>query len=131
MCGLLALFYLLRDLQRKLERALKKLEKAKQRGSSAHADGGLDGGEGGRSGGAEVSEDAEYRELLEFENENLKKQVMCPLLKEKVKSRILIKCGHAFSEAAIAQCMADRNRKCPACRKAFGADDVKPLFLTS
>jgi hypothetical protein len=119
------------DHQRKLERALKKLEKAKQRGSSAHLDG-HEGGEGGRGGGgADLSEDAEYRELLEFENDNLKKQVMCPLLKEKVKSRILIKCGHAFSEAAIAQCIADRNRKCPACRKAFGADDVKPLFLTS
>jgi hypothetical protein len=120
--------------QRKLDRALRKLEKAKHRESSAHqekADGHGEGHGGDGGLGGDLADDAEYKELLEFENENLKKQVMCPLLKENIKSRVLVKCGHAFSEAAIVQCMADRNRKCPACRKAFGADDVKPLFLTS
>jgi SUMO ligase MMS21 Smc5/6 complex component len=111
------------ELKRRYEKMQKKLDKARS-ASSHHKQ------NGGNSGGMK-DEDAEYRELLEFENEELKKQVNCPIIKEKIKNVVLMKCGHAFSRDAIDKRVSDRMRRCPACNKGFGVDDVKPIFLTS
>ena len=56
-------------------------------------------------------------------------QVKCPILKENNKSVMLLRCGHTFSREAIDQRIADRMRRCPACNKAFGNDDIKAIYL--
>jgi len=107
--------------QRRLERALRKLGKAKGASLSSSSSGG---------GGGAGADDIEYRELLEFENEQLKKQVNCSIVPEKAKSVMLVKCGHAFSKEAIDKRLADRMRRCPACNEGFAVAEVKSIFLT-
>ena len=58
-------------------------------------------------------------------------QVNCPIIKEKPKACVLIKCGHTFSREAIDKRISDRMRRCPTCNKSFAADDCKPIYLTS
>lgn len=106
------------EAQRKLEKAVKKVEKAKamlKHQSDATANG---------------EANSEMLELLEFENSELRKQVNCSILKDKMKSVTLSKCGHCFSKEAIDDRVANRMRRCPACNKGFAATDVRDIFLT-
>ena len=43
---------------------------------------------------------------------------------------IITKCSHSFCRACIRANLDTRLRKCPACGRAFGEGDVKPLYLT-
>mmetsp|Transcript_53654 Transcript_53654/g.68900 ORF Transcript_53654/g.68900 Transcript_53654/m.68900 type:complete len:930 (+) Transcript_53654:36-2825(+) len=113
------------DAKRRYDKLQRKFEKEKKKVND-------DGDNGGSGGGRKVDDsEIEYRELLEFENEELKKQVNCPIIKEKMKNVMLMKCGHTFSRDAIDKRVSDRMRRCPACNKAFGVDDVKAIYLTS
>ena len=154
---------------RRLDRAAKKLEKERGKQQVRKSELG---------GSKEADEDAEYREALEFELDELKKmvracvrgreavqlagrqagglakrhvthslthslthspaplsppplQVNCPIIKEKPKTCMLVKCGHTFSRECIDKRISDRMRRCPTCNKSFAADDVKPIYLTS
>uniref|UniRef100_A0A7S2G113 E3 ubiquitin protein ligase n=1 Tax=Octactis speculum TaxID=3111310 RepID=A0A7S2G113_9STRA len=102
------------ETKRRQDKVLKRLEKAKDKIRAKEA----------------YAQEDEGKDLLEFEISELRKQVNCPIIKEMHKSVVLIRCGHTFSKEAVDQRIADRMRRCPACNKPFGLDDVKPIYLT-
>ncbi|ABW97963.1 hypothetical protein HAN_1g123 (nucleomorph) [Hemiselmis andersenii] len=59
----------------------------------------------------------------------LRKKINCPIKKFLPKEVALINCGHLFSSSCIKDLLTSRNRKCPLCRKNFGPQDIKPVFL--
>jgi len=127
------------DKQRRLDKTARRLEKEKAKKRSSSAAAALFGGGGGNGGGGggdsgvddeKAAADKEYRELIEYQIDELTKQTKCSILKEKDKDVMLVKCGHAFSRDAIDKRLADRMRRCPACNKSFATDDVKSLYLT-
>lgn len=55
----------------------------------------------------------------------------CSLCDRKRQVNVLISlCGHTFCRVCIEEkCLKNRNRKCPKCKIAFGANDVLPVYF--
>ncbi len=49
---------------------------------------------------------------------------------EHPKDCVIAKCFHVFCRPCVQRNLDVRSRKCPACGKGFGADDVRDLYLT-
>jgi E3 ubiquitin-protein ligase BRE1 len=69
-------------------------------------------------------------ELLEYENDEFRKQINCSINKDKKKSVTLMKCGHCFSREAIDDRVANRMRRCPACNLGFTTTEIRDIYLT-
>ena len=77
--------------------------------------------ENGQSVEADMIRDEIIREL--------RKKLNCSIVTNKQKEVVLLRCGHLFSRQCTDDLIATRNRKCPICGKAFGNDDVRPVFF--
>ncbi|KAG5176734.1 hypothetical protein JKP88DRAFT_334791 [Tribonema minus] len=105
--------------QRRAERAKASLTRLQQ-----YLAGG--GGEGGFAGGGAGEESA----LLAEEVQELRKALRCSVCSARQKNCVLTKCYHMFCRECVDENLRTRHRKCPACGKGFGADDVKAIYLT-
>lgn len=76
------------------------------------------------SGGSSMTE------LDRLELQDLQKVVKCSVCQDRKKSVIISKCFHMFCKECVDNNLKSRNRKCPTCKKMFGQDDVKAVWLT-
>ncbi|KAJ1455122.1 hypothetical protein M885DRAFT_223896 [Pelagophyceae sp. CCMP2097] len=59
----------------------------------------------------------------------LRAKICCNVCLDREKTTVLTRCFHAFCRPCVDSMLHNRARKCPACHKAFGAADIKDLFL--
>jgi hypothetical protein len=71
-----------------------------------------------RPEGGDQSLLTDYRRLLN-----------CQVCNSRPKESAIVKCGHMFCGQCVRANLETRHRKCPSCGKAFGAEDVKPLYF--
>jgi Zinc finger, C3HC4 type (RING finger) len=64
-----------------------------------------------------------------LQNQALLKMTRCSVCDSRQKDRILTKCWHMFCQQCIQRNLETRHRKCPGCGAAFGAADVKAVYL--
>lgn len=69
-------------------------------------------------------------EVLMEEIREYKEQLTCPSCKVKKKDAVLAKCFHVFCFDCLKTRYETRQRKCPKCNAAFGANDFHRLYLT-
>lgn len=69
-------------------------------------------------------------EVLMEEIREYKEQLTCPSCKVKKKDAVLTKCFHVFCLECLKTRYETRQRKCPKCNAAFGANDYHRLYLT-
>ncbi|KAJ9665035.1 E3 ubiquitin-protein ligase bre1 [Coniosporium apollinis] len=55
--------------------------------------------------------------------------IYCSVCKSEKKNTALTTCGHMFCRACVNKQISLRSRKCPACLKAFGANDHMPVYF--
>lgn len=67
--------------------------------------------------------------LFLLQNQALLKMTRCSVCDSRQKDRILTKCWHMFCQQCIQRNLETRHRKCPGCGAAFGAADVKAVYL--
>ncbi|CDJ27336.1 LOW QUALITY PROTEIN: uncharacterized protein EMH_0030890 [Eimeria mitis] len=53
--------------------------------------------------------------LLQEENDTMRRRLLCGVCNERFKDHILVKCGHMFCQECIEKNVKARNRKCPHC----------------
>lgn len=66
---------------------------------------------------------------LEEELGNYKKLMKCNSCHIRDKNAVILKCMHCFCKNCLDIRLETRQRKCPNCGDAFGANDVKQIFL--
>jgi len=54
---------------------------------------------------------------------------ICPVCNSNIRNTTLKTCGHVFCNDCVQNLVKNRNRKCPACGKAFGNGDHMPIHL--
>ncbi|CAG0903583.1 unnamed protein product [Darwinula stevensoni] len=69
-------------------------------------------------------------EVLQEEVREYKEQLTCPSCKVKKKDAVLTKCFHVFCFDCLRTRYETRQRKCPKCNAAFGANDYHRLYLS-
>ncbi|XP_045610581.1 E3 ubiquitin-protein ligase Bre1 [Procambarus clarkii] len=69
-------------------------------------------------------------EVLMEEIRDYKDTLTCPSCKVKRKDAVLVKCFHVFCFDCLRTRYETRQRKCPKCNAAFGANDYHRLYLT-
>ncbi|XP_076345539.1 E3 ubiquitin-protein ligase Bre1 isoform X3 [Tachypleus tridentatus] len=69
-------------------------------------------------------------EVLMEEIREYKENLTCPSCKVKKKDAVLSKCFHVFCFDCLKTRYETRQRKCPKCNGAFGANDFHRLYLT-
>ncbi|XP_076345549.1 E3 ubiquitin-protein ligase Bre1 isoform X9 [Tachypleus tridentatus] len=65
-----------------------------------------------------------------FKTRRLQENLTCPSCKVKKKDAVLSKCFHVFCFDCLKTRYETRQRKCPKCNGAFGANDFHRLYLT-
>lgn len=72
-----------------------------------------------------------YRVIVLFVHsiQFFQKLLKCNSCHTKDKDTVLIKCMHAFCRTCIDTRLETRQRKCPNCGEAFGANDVRTIYL--
>jgi len=68
-------------------------------------------------------------EVLLEEIRELKSQLICPSCKVQRKDAVLTKCFHVFCMECLKTRYETRQRKCPKCNAAFGANDFKRIYI--
>lgn len=58
------------------------------------------------------------------------KVAICPVCNANIRNMALRLCGHVFCTSCVQDLIANRNRKCPTCGKAFGGGDKMGIVLT-
>ena len=66
---------------------------------------------------------------LEEELGDYKKLMKCNSCHIRDKNAVILKCMHCFCKTCLDIRLETRQRKCPNCGDAFGASDVKQIFL--
>lgn len=69
-------------------------------------------------------------EVILQENREYKEALTCDSCKVKQKDAVLTKCFHVFCYECLRSRYDSRQRKCPKCNAAFGANDFHRLYLT-
>jgi len=69
-------------------------------------------------------------EVLMEEIREYKEQLTCPSCKVKRKDAVFTKCFHVFCFDCLKTRYETRQRKCPKCNAAFGANDFHRLYLS-
>ncbi len=67
-------------------------------------------------------------ELLNLENDKLKKMIKCSICNNRDKSVILLKCFHTFCKECVDKNIENRYRMCPICRRKISAGEVKRFW---
>lgn len=75
---------------------------------------------------AETLDEVMAEELREY-----KETLTCPSCKVKRKDAVLTKCFHVFCWDCLRTRYETRQRKCPKCNCAFGANDYHRLYLST
>eukprot|EP01017_Pseudomicrothorax_dubius_P038498 TRINITY_DN5776_c0_g1_i3.p1 TRINITY_DN5776_c0_g1~~TRINITY_DN5776_c0_g1_i3.p1 ORF type:complete len:832 (-),score=284.28 TRINITY_DN5776_c0_g1_i3:130-2625(-) len=75
------------------------------------------------------SKKPEEVKLMEYYLEKYKRIALCTVCEKRTKSVLLTKCLHVFCRKCVDKQIEIRERKCPICRKAFGTEDCKTLYL--
>ncbi|KAH0563687.1 E3 ubiquitin-protein ligase bre1 [Cotesia glomerata] len=75
---------------------------------------------------AETLDEVMVEELREY-----KETLTCPSCKVKRKDAVLTKCFHVFCWDCLRTRYETRQRKCPKCNCAFGANDYHRLYLST
>lgn len=70
-------------------------------------------------------------EVMMEEIREYKETLTCPSCKVKRKDAVLSKCFHVFCYDCLKTRYETRQRKCPKCNCAFGANDYHRLFLSN
>ena len=60
----------------------------------------------------------------------LQEQLTCPSCKVKKKDAVLTKCFHVFCLECLKTRYETRQRKCPKCNAAFGANDYHRIYIS-
>jgi E3 ubiquitin-protein ligase BRE1 len=82
---------------------------------------------GGASGtGGEVSGDVQQ---LQAALDGMRKVIKCGVCHTNDKDTVILKCMHVFCGDCVRSNLETRHRKCPGCGLAFGAADVKAVYL--
>uniref|UniRef100_A0A915KCW5 E3 ubiquitin protein ligase n=1 Tax=Romanomermis culicivorax TaxID=13658 RepID=A0A915KCW5_ROMCU len=68
-------------------------------------------------------------EILLEEIRELKEHLTCPSCKVRRKDGVLTKCYHVFCMDCLKTRYETRQRKCPKCNAAFGANDFKRIYI--
>mmetsp|Transcript_8066 Transcript_8066/g.10701 ORF Transcript_8066/g.10701 Transcript_8066/m.10701 type:complete len:781 (-) Transcript_8066:306-2648(-) len=68
--------------------------------------------------------------LLQEEVKELKKMLKCSVCHDRQKNVVISKCFHMFCKECVQENLKVRSRKCPACGRGFGQDDVHNIWLT-
>eukprot|EP00923_Selenidium_pygospionis_P019397 GHVN01033931.1.p3 GENE.GHVN01033931.1~~GHVN01033931.1.p3 ORF type:complete len:434 (+),score=87.78 GHVN01033931.1:1171-2472(+) len=66
---------------------------------------------------------------LGWEIEMYKRIVRCTICEENNKDTVIVRCGHLFCLSCAEDRLKTRLRKCPTCGEAFGASDVRRVYL--
>lgn len=74
--------------------------------------------------------DATVDEVVLRENREYREQLLCDSCKVKQKDAVISKCFHVFCYECLRSRYDSRQRKCPKCNCAFGANDFHRLYLT-
>jgi E3 ubiquitin-protein ligase BRE1 len=85
---------------------------------------------GSSVGGSAAAAAAEGALLLQEEVQELRKVMRCSVCSARQKNCVITKCYHMFCKECVDENLRTRHRKCPACGKGFGADDVHAIWLT-
>ncbi|EMC97159.1 hypothetical protein BAUCODRAFT_106504 [Baudoinia panamericana UAMH 10762] len=59
-----------------------------------------------------------------------RKVAICPVCNTNLRNTTLKLCGHVFCGECVQRLIANRNRKCPSCARAFGNGDFMGIVLT-
>nr|CAD7200136.1 unnamed protein product [Timema douglasi] len=70
-------------------------------------------------------------EVMMEEIREYKETLTCPSCKVKRKDAVLTKCFHVFCWDCLRTRYETRQRKCPKCNAAFGANDYHRLYLST
>lgn len=76
----------------------------------------------------EVYSDAD--EILQEEINQYKAKLRCPCCNTRDKETVLTKCFHVFCYECLKMRYDTRQRKCPKCNCAFGANDFHRIYIT-
>jgi E3 ubiquitin-protein ligase BRE1 len=85
---------------------------------------------GSTAGGSAAAAATEGALLLQEEVQELRKVMRCSVCSARQKNCVITKCYHMFCKECVDENLRTRHRKCPACGKGFGADDVHAIWLT-
>ncbi|XP_038636853.1 E3 ubiquitin-protein ligase BRE1B-like [Scyliorhinus canicula] len=76
----------------------------------------------------EVFSDAD--EILMEEIKEYKAKLTCPCCNTRKKDAVLTKCFHVFCFECVKTRYDTRQRKCPKCNAAFGANDFHRIYIS-
>jgi Zinc finger, C3HC4 type (RING finger) len=68
-------------------------------------------------------------ELLVAQVSELRRKVTCSICNDRDKDTVINRCFHVFCRSCVDRNLANRNRKCPTCKKGFDHNDIKHLWL--
>ncbi|KTF87792.1 hypothetical protein cypCar_00030605 [Cyprinus carpio] len=68
-------------------------------------------------------------EILNEEINDYKARLTCPCCNSRVKDAVLTKCFHVFCFECVKTRYDTRQRKCPKCNAAFGANDFHRIYI--
>jgi len=68
--------------------------------------------------------------ILQEEIKELKKMLQCSVCHDRRKNVVISKCFHMFCKECVQENLKVRSRKCPACGRPFGQDDVHNIWMT-
>lgn len=106
----------------KSERRRREKEEKRRRNGGGSGGGGGGGGGGGLGGGVGAGSD---RSLVQ----SLTTMLKCSVCHDNFKNCVVTKCWHLFCKDCVQKNLKARNRKCPICKKGFGADDVHDVYM--
>jgi len=66
---------------------------------------------------------------LKIELDYYKKKVTCPICNQRERNTLLTKCYHVFCDICVKKTLSSRLRRCPACKKSFGIEGYREVFL--
>ncbi|KAI0978294.1 hypothetical protein GJ496_008333 [Pomphorhynchus laevis] len=75
--------------------------------------------------------DGENMQLLQLEVQQLRESMKCSSCHTRVMDTVISKCFHVFCRECLQMRLESRQRKCPQCNAAFGANDIHRLYLYS
>ncbi|MEQ2178624.1 E3 ubiquitin-protein ligase BRE1A [Goodea atripinnis] len=78
---------------------------------------------------AEVVENSISREKESFNARRAQARLTCPCCNSRVKDAVLTKCFHVFCFECVKTRYDTRQRKCPKCNAAFGANDFHRIYI--
>ncbi|RYG50055.1 hypothetical protein EON67_05985 [archaeon] len=83
------------------------------------------------SGGGMTEDERRIARWKDTQLQMLRSRLECSVCRKNFKDVVLMRCSHLFCQECIDNNIKARHRKCPACGKPFGTDDVKKVYFAS